>query len=111
MAESRANVDLRQNDRDAFYSGAGALQGAPPSLGSAGGMSLAVYMHGVTKELHELVQAAAAFETDQSRRPASAQTAQTPLCVTPSRKASSAPRRHLVSRSSCPVSPCRAGLV
>ncbi len=34
-----------------------------------GGVSLAIYMHGVTKEIHKLVLASAALERDQSRNP------------------------------------------
>lgn len=34
-----------------------------------GGVSLAIYMHGVTKEVHKLVLASAALERDQSRNP------------------------------------------
>ena len=34
-----------------------------------GGVSLAIYMHGVTKEIHKLVQASAAFERDQRQHP------------------------------------------
>jgi patatin-related protein len=34
-----------------------------------GGVSLAIYMHGVTKEIHKLVQASAAFEDDSDTNP------------------------------------------
>ena len=34
-----------------------------------GGVSLAIYMHGVTKELHKLVVASRAFERDQEDNP------------------------------------------
>jgi patatin-related protein len=34
-----------------------------------GGVSLAIYMHGVTKELHKLLLASAAYEQDQQRNP------------------------------------------
>jgi patatin-related protein len=34
-----------------------------------GGVSLAIYLHGVTKELHKLVVASAAFEADPDRNP------------------------------------------
>src|SRR5712692_3061866 len=34
-----------------------------------GGVSLAIYMHGVTKELHKLLLASAAYEQDQQKNP------------------------------------------
>ena len=34
-----------------------------------GGVSLAVYMHGVTKELHKLICAARAFDKDPNNNP------------------------------------------
>lgn len=34
-----------------------------------GGVSLAIYMHGVTKEIHKLVRASTAFEHDPTHNP------------------------------------------
>ncbi|MGH9199167.1 MAG: hypothetical protein ACRD1T_25980, partial [Acidimicrobiia bacterium] len=34
-----------------------------------GGVSLAIYMHGVTKEIHKLLLASLAFGQDQERNP------------------------------------------
>ena len=52
---------------------------APPAEGEVrefrlglvcdGGVSLAIYMHGVTKEVHKLVQASVAFELEETANP------------------------------------------
>ena len=53
------------------------IPSAPPPTGHVrelrltlvcyGGVSLAIYMHGVTRELHKLVRASAAYDQDQTR--------------------------------------------
>jgi len=41
-----------------------------------GGVSLAIYMHGITKEIQQLVVASRAFERNQERNPFPAETAE-----------------------------------
>src|SRR3954465_3421052 len=49
--------------------GAGGVRELRLALVCYGGVSLAIYMHGITKEIHKLAVASAAFERDETTNP------------------------------------------